>query len=181
MNIVLIGLSGSGKSNVGRALAQQLGWDFLDTDVEIERIAGRRIHQIFADDGEAAFRRLEAEAVKQALAGHHRVVAVGGGAIVDPANRREISMGNVVVLLEAGADTLISRLAKDEADEPRPMLTSGDPRERLLALKAARDPIYRSMAGIVVDTEGLSVEQAASRVARQVERLLAILDVREKR
>ncbi|MGI5836882.1 MAG: shikimate kinase [Chloroflexota bacterium] len=165
MNIVLIGLSGSGKSSVGRLLATQLGWEFFDTDADVERTAGRRIHEIFSAEGEATFRRFEAEAVKRALGGRKRVVAVGGGAIMDPINRQEISRGNVVVLLEANIDTLISRLTKDAADEPRPLLASGDPRTRLLALMAARDPIYRSIAGIVVDTEGLDIEQVTASIA----------------
>lgn len=169
MNVVLIGLSGSGKSSVGRILARRLGWEFLDTDEEVERTAGRRIHHIFEDDGEAVFRRLETEAVRWALSGNRRVVAVGGGAVVDPANRQEISGGNIVVLLEADIDTLLSRLEQDGVDEPRPMLTSGDPKERLLALKAVRDPIYRSIARIVVSTEWLDEEQVAATIAEQVE------------
>lgn len=184
MNIVLIGLSGSGKSSVGRALALKLGWEFIDTDEDVELTAGRRIHQIFADDGEAVFRQLEAESVRQALDGHRRVVSVGGGAVMDPANRQAISRGNVVVLLEAGIDTLLARLALDETEEPRPMLTSGDPMVRLLALKAARDPIYRSIAGIVINTESLGVDQLADSIARQVEKLLpkrAMLNRWEKR
>ena len=90
MNIVLIGLSGSGKSSVGRLLARRLGWEFIDTDEEVERTSGRRIYHIFAIDGEATFRRFEVDAVKRAIGRSNRVVAVGGGAVMDPANRREI-------------------------------------------------------------------------------------------
>lgn len=173
MNVVLIGFSGSGKSSVGSALARLLGWEFVDTDEEVERVSGRRIHEIFAQEGESAFRRLETEAVREALQGDRRVVAVGGGAVVDPANREAIAKGSLVVLLEAEVETLLSRLARDEGEEPRPMLASPDPRSRLLALKAARDPIYRSMAHLVISTEGLEVEKVAGRLARQVEGLVS--------
>ncbi len=90
MNVVLIGFSGTGKSSVGRALAKRIGWEFVDTDAEVERAAGKRIHQIFVEEGEEAFRRLEREALRDALSCAQRVVAVGGGAVVDPANERGV-------------------------------------------------------------------------------------------
>ncbi len=127
MNIVLIGFSGSGKSTVGRLLAQRLGWEFVDTDGEVERVSGKRIHRIFAEEGETLFRRLESEAVRRALQGTSRVVAVGGGAVMDPANRLVMRDGNLVVLLEAEVDTLHRRLAQATGEEPRPMLRMGVP------------------------------------------------------
>ena len=172
VNIVLIGLSGSGKSTVGKLLARLLDWEFVDTDKMVEQASGRRIHQIFAESGESAFRRLESEAVFDALDGDRRVIAVGGGAVVDSVNRQAIVDRSLVVLLEAGVDTLIARLSRDAVEEPRPMLVSNDPKARLLALKGYRDPIYRSMASIVVSTEGLDVEQVASCIVRQAEDLL---------
>ena len=180
MNIVLIGLSGSGKSTVGKLLARLLDWEFVDTDKMVEQASGRRIHQIFAESGESAFRRLESEAVIGALNGDRRVIAVGGGAVVDSVNRQAIVDRSLVVLLEAGVDTLIARLSRDAVEEPRPMLISNDPRVRLLALKGYRDPIYRSMASIVVSTEGLDVEQVASCVVRQAEDLLLQRDNRSR-
>ncbi len=163
MNVVLIGFSGSGKSAVGRLLAQRLGWEFVDTDVEVERRAGRRIHEIFAQEGESVFRRMEAESLRWALRGDSRIVAVGGGAVVDPSNRSVVREGNLVVLLEAGVDTLHQRLASAVADEPRPMLGTGG-RSRIAELKAARDPVYLEAAHITVSTEGADLEDVAARV-----------------
>ena len=167
MNVVLIGFSGSGKSTVGRLLAQRLGWDFVDTDAEVERIAGKRIHQIFAEEGEAVFRRIERETVLEALGGSSRVVAVGGGAVVDPTSRTAAREGNLVVLLEAAVDTLHQRLAGATDEEPRPMLGMGG-RARIVALKVARDPVYRETAHLVVSTEGIDVETVARQVAAAV-------------
>lgn len=182
MNVVLIGFSGTGKSSVGRILARQIGWEFVDTDAEVERTAGKRIHEIFAEEGEEAFRRLEREALREALSCPPRVVAVGGGAVVDPANRALLREGNLVVLLEAGVDAIHARLARAAVEEPRPMLGLGvaggsqrivDPRARIGSLKAARDPHYREIAGIVVATDETGVEEVARLVAKAVERHLA--------
>ena len=173
MNVVLIGFSGSGKSSVGRSLARRLGWDFVDTDAEVERTAGRRIHEIFAEDGEAAFRRLEAKEVDRALRRGRQVVAVGGGAVVNPYSRRAIKDGNLVVLLEAEVDTILERLSRDASEEPRPMLGSNDPKARLLALKAVRDPIYRATADLVLSTDQLGVDDVARELAGRVAMLLS--------
>lgn len=178
MNIVLIGFSGSGKSSIGRLLSQRMGWEFVDTDAEVERQTGRRIHEIFAQEGEAAFRRLESAAIGWALRGTDRIVSVGGGAVVDPANRAAMREGNLVVLLDAGLDTLHRRLSEAAVDEPRPMLGMGtqngvDPipnphstaLARMASLKAVRDPIYRNTAHLIVSSEDADPEGVASRVA----------------
>lgn len=169
MRLVLIGFSGVGKSTVGQMVAARLGWAFFDTDDEIERAAGRRIFQIFDQDGEPGFRRWEAQAVAKAVEEDDRVIAVGGGAVVDPANRRALKSGGLVVLLEGAVETLLERLRADVADEPRPMLESADPRGRMAALKKARKPIYLEMADLVVSTDGLSPEEVADRVVAATE------------
>ncbi len=181
MNIVLIGFSGSGKSTVGQGVAEQLGWEFVDTDVEVERVAGKPIHRIFAEDGEPSFRRLESEAVRAALQGEGRVVSVGGGAVMNPDNRRAMRDGNLVLLLEAEVDTLLERLSADTDDEPRPMLGMGvggqrpggntslaDARARIEALKAAREPIYRETAHRALRTDGRSVGDVMRQVVETV-------------
>jgi len=169
VNVVLIGLSGSGKSSVGRALAQRLGWVFVDTDREIEREAGRRIHEIFDIEGEAGFRRRETDMLLRVLREGRQVVSLGAGAVVDPANRARLATGNLVVLLEAEVDTLLARLETDQEKEPRPMLASGDPRERLCALKAVRDPIYHAVAAFRVLTEGKEIADIVATIATQVD------------
>ncbi len=170
MNVVLIGFSGSGKSSVGRLLAQRLGWELIDTDAEVERVAGKRIHQVFSEEGEAAFRRLEREAVGRALRGSSRIVAVGGGAVMDPANREAMRDGNLVVLLDAGVNTLHRRLAAAVQAEPRPMLgfEGVDARSRIDALKTLRDPVYRETAHLTISTEGIDVEGIADRVVAAI-------------
>jgi shikimate kinase len=165
MNVVLIGFSGTGKSRVGRVLAGLLGWEFVDTDLEVERAVGMRIHDIFAAQGEPGFRSLERAAVRAALSGDSRVIAVGGGAVLDPGNRQAMRSGNLVVLLEAAAGTLHDRLAAAEGDEPRPLLAGEDPRGRIASLKAEREPIYRETARIVVDTDGIDADEVAARIA----------------
>jgi shikimate kinase / 3-dehydroquinate synthase len=174
MNVVLIGFSGTGKSSVGNALARRLGWQFVDTDVEVVRAAGKPIHKIFADEGEAVFRGMETAAVLRALDGRRRVVSLGGGAVTNPA-ARDALVGSTVVLLEASLDTMLHRLQADDT-EPRPMLASPDPRGRMAELIASRDPIYRQVAGIVVSTEGVDVDGAAERVENAVRGLVAAGD-----
>jgi shikimate kinase len=165
MNVVLIGFSGTGKSRVGRALAGLLEWDLVDTDLEVERAAGVRISEIFAAEGEPGFRRRETAAVREALAGSSRVIAVGGGAVLHPDNRRAMRSGNLVVLLEAAPDTLYERLATAVGDEPRPLLAGEDPRGRIASLKAEREPLYREAAHVVVDTEGVDPDEVAAQIA----------------
>lgn len=176
MNVVLIGFSGCGKSSVGRALAGQLGWEFVDTDAEVERTAGRRIHEIFAEEGEATFRMLERSAVESALRGEHRVVAVGGGAVVDPTNRQAIREGNLVVLLDANVDIIQARLERAMGEEPRPMLAKGGA-ERIASLKAARDPVYRETAHVTIATDDATVEEVTLLVAEAVRRVQAGLEM----
>ena len=171
MNFVLVGLSGTGKSSVGRALAARLGCEFVDTDVEVVRMAGRPIHQVFAEEGEAAFRRLESEAVQMACAGQNRVISLGGGAAMDASNRQMLD-GSVVVMLEASVETMLERLRGGDT-EPRPMLASPDPRARMESLKEVRDPVYRGLAQVVVSTDGVDVDGAAERVAAVVAELVA--------
>ena len=129
-NIILTGFSGSGKSAVGRAAAALLGWAFVDVDAEVVRRAGKPVSAVFAEHGEAAFRRLEAEALADACSRGPAVVATGGGAIADPANRDLMLRSGVVVSLEARSDTIVDRLAADGA-EVRPLLHGPSPRDRI--------------------------------------------------
>ncbi len=176
--IYLTGFSGSGKTAVGRRVARLLGWDFVDTDEHIVERAGRPIEAIFAADGEAAFRRLELDAVRE-MAGRDRVVvSTGGGAIVNDDSRAVMLGAGFVVAVEARPETIYARLTSpvvsgfgDEggAEEMvRPLLRAAegqDPLERIEALKRERQWAYAS-AHWSVPTDGLSVEQAAHEVAR---------------
>jgi shikimate kinase len=162
--IALVGLSGTGKSSVGRLLAEGLGWALLDVDTLIEQLAGRRIPQIFADEGEPGFRDREAEALRQALSEPGRVIATGGGAVLRLENRRLLRDEALVVWLDAPTEALIARLRAH--DEERPLLSGDDPAARLEALRLARAEIYAEVAHLRVDTGGLSHAQVVEEIVR---------------
>lgn len=160
---VLVGAPGAGKSTVGRVLAGALGVEFRDTDRDIEQATGRPISDIFVDDGEDHFRRLETEAVAVALAEHHGVLALGGGAILD-ARTRALLAGHRVVWLQIDVPAAAKRvgLARD-----RPMLTM-NPRAHLRQLLLARAPLYAEVATDVIDTSELSVTATVDQLRRRL-------------
>lgn len=139
LNLYLVGMMGSGKSTVGRPLAEALGYRFLDADTALEGVAGRTIPEIFASDGETGFRDLETAVLGELSAWHSLVVATGGGVVTRPQNWGHLRQG-VVVWLDAPAERLLARLRKDPS--PRPLLNSADPEGRLRALLAQRLPLY---------------------------------------
>ena len=141
-NIVLIGMPGSGKTTVGGELAALLGRELVDTDELVERKAGRSIPDIFAEDGEAAFRDLEQKAVFNAGSMQGKVIATGGGAVLRPENRLSLAANGFVVYLRRDTDCL--------AREGRPLSLSGD----LAAMLAARDPVYSAFADLIVINSG---------------------------
>lgn len=166
---MLVGLSGSGKSTVGRLLAAWLEVPLVDTDELVVQSAGASIPEIFRQQGEAAFRSLEARAVERAVAGPPSVLATGGGAPVSDANRRRLWRGNFVVWLDAPVPTLAARVG--DSGSGRPLLAGDGARdgatERLAALRAAREKVYAT-AHARIDTERLDPEE----VARQIVALL---------
>lgn len=166
--VLLCGLMGSGKSRVGRALASRLHWDFCDTDESVERAAGMKVSEIFARDGEAAFRRLESEALR-ALPTHRCVVALGGGAVISAENRRVLREKGLLVWLDAPAETLVERMGDSQK---RPLLAGLDRAGRvakLEALRAERLAAY-SEADLRVETAGMSVPEAAAAVHAALEK-----------
>ncbi len=144
---VLIGSPGSGKSTVGRALAERLGAELLCTDTEIEKRAGKPIGDIFVEDGEARFRALEREIVAEGLRSWDGVIAVGGGAVLDEDTRADLADHHVVYLQVEFAEAA-RRVGMDVA---RPLL-AGNPRARLRKLLDERLPIYESLATVTVPT-----------------------------
>lgn len=164
--IVLVGLMGSGKSSIGKKLANSLGAPFADSDAEIERRSGRPIAAIFESEGEPAFRATEAGVVAELLAAEQPgVVATGGGAVLDPATRAAMRDHATVVWLRASPAVLVHRIA---ADGTRPLLAD-DPREALVRLAAEREPLYREVADHVVDVDHVArklvVEQVLASLA----------------
>ena len=156
--VVLVGLPGAGKSTVGAELARRLRVPFADTDDLVARQTGRTVSEIFSHQGEATFRQLEADMVAEALGSFDGVLALGGGAVVTESVRQDLlASGVLVVQLSAGQDELLSRLA---GSRPRPLL-AGDPGGRLAELAAAREPLYREVASLTVQTGGRSPAEVA--------------------
>ena len=161
---------GVGKTTTGELLAERLGWRFLDSDAEIVRRTGRTVPEIFASDGEAAFRAEESAALAEAVASTDPVVvAVAGGAVLDDSNRELLRRGGLVVWLRASVPTMVARVGTGAG---RPLLEDG-PEVVVPTLYERRRPIYESLAEVVVDVDALSPaavvdEVLSSDLARQL-------------
>lgn len=166
--VVLVGAMGAGKSTVGRLLASSWGTRLRDTDRDVEEREGRPISEIFVDRGEKYFRDVERSAVIEALEAHDGVLALGGGAVLDPDTRAALA-GHRVVFLHVGLADAVKRVGLGSA---RPLLL-GNVRARVKALLDERLSIYREVATITVETDGRPVEEVAEEVRRQVEALEA--------
>jgi shikimate kinase len=156
--VVLVGPPAAGKTTVGRLLADRLGVPFTDTDDLVVTRAGKPVGEIFVDDGEQAFRELEAAAVADALAGDG-VVALGGGAVLAEQTRTRLA-GHPVVLLAAGVPTSAARVG---LNRDRPLLL-GNPRQQLRALLEARLPLYREVAVAEIETDDRTPDEVADAV-----------------
>ncbi|CAK7282410.1 MULTISPECIES: shikimate kinase [Streptomyces] len=154
--VVLVGPMGVGKSTVGRLLAERLGSGYRDTDDDIVAAEGRTISEIFVDEGEESFRALEKAAVAAALAGHEGVLALGGGAILDPGTRALLA-GHRVVYLSMGVEEAVRRTGLNVA---RPLLAV-NPRKQWRELMEARRHLYEEVATAVVETDGRTPEEVA--------------------
>lgn len=164
--VVLVGPMGAGKTTVGRLLASAWDLPLRDTDRDVEDAQGRPISDIFVDQGERFFRDLERVAVADALATHEGVLALGGGAVVDPETRAALK-GHTVVFLHVGLSDAVKRVGLGSA---RPLLL-GNVRARVKALLDERLPVYREVATITVETDGRTAEDVAGEVREQVEHL----------
>ena len=150
-NVVLVGPMGAGKSTIGRALADELGAAFVDTDTLIEDRSGASIAWIFDVEGEEGFRDRETATIRELSGSRGAVIATGGGAVLREENRRLLRAMGAVVYLETSVK---QQLARTRRDRKRPLLRAGD-REKVLAdLLAVRDPLYREVADLVVRTDG---------------------------
>ncbi len=165
--IILIGFSATGKSKVGQEIARRLGWESADTDEEIVKLAGKSIDEIFAQDGEEHFRRLERQMLVEACEKGKTVISAGGGAIVDPQNRELMKNSGMVICLEAAAETIYQRLSRHTEDSGtlRPLLNVPDPLQRIKELKESREP-YCAVADWTVHTDSLTEEQVCLEVLR---------------
>jgi shikimate kinase len=172
-HLVLVGMMGVGKSSVGRRIALRLGRQFLDTDKLVEEEAGRTVAEIFAAEGEPAFRARESAAVRRALETQpYAVIAFGGGAVLDPISRGLARQLGLVVWLQAPARDLARRVSASlrrsggpDKGAGRPLLTAGRPPEQVLdEIARQREDAYRAAAHVLVDTSGRSPSQAATAV-----------------
>ena len=161
--IVLVGLMGSGKTTVGKRIAQELGYAFVDSDDVVASTAGKSVREIFAQDGEAVFRQCESEAIKSVLADRQSsvVLATGGGAVISSDNRSLISeQASTVVWLDASVEDLVVRT---KSGVTRPLL-DGDAATTLQSLSSQRSAWYDEVATVRIDTRGKSVAKVCSAV-----------------
>lgn len=163
-HVVLTGFMASGKTAVGRRLAKRLGYDFVDTDHLIEARLGMPIADYFARYGEPEFRRIEHEVVSTLVPAHPSVIATGGGTFVQEANREPLRRLGPVVCLVTSLETILERVGRNDK---RPLAAGADAALRLGKLLDERRPHYRT-ADVMVETDGLSVDQAAARVATAI-------------
>jgi shikimate kinase len=161
MNIVLIGLMGTGKTAVGQALAERLSWAFYDTDRMIEKETGLTIAQIFAKRGEAPFRELETQTVRLLGILDRVIIATGGGVPLRDENMRELEKNGFVVWLKAEPETILDRL--EDHVETRPLLADKDPLEAIQELLAAREEAYKRCRASVA-TDDLDPEEVAQKI-----------------
>ena len=167
-NLFLVGLMGAGKTTVGKLLAKHLGKQFIDSDHEIERRTGVKVHVIFELEGEAGFRAREAAVIDELSQQNNIVLATGGGAILQEENRRALHSRGTVIYLRANVEDLWRRTRHDKS---RPLLQTENPRARLQQLLTQRDPLYRETAHLVIDTG----EQNVQKLLRNLEKELAQL------
>lgn len=165
-SLFLTGPMGAGKSTIGRQLAKQLRLQFHDSDHEIEQRTGVDIPLIFEIEGEAGFRKREKAVIEELTRQPDIVLATGGGAILDPDNRKHLGERGTVIYLRT---TVTQQLKRTARDRNRPLLQTEDPRQRLLDLMQVREPLYREIADLVINTDGKHVKDVVREILRKLE------------
>ena len=170
MNLTLIGYRATGKTTLARLLAKRLGWDWIDADVEIERLAEKSIAKIFTEDGEPVFRDIEARVIAGLMDRSNLVIAAGGGAPLRAESRAAMRAGGRVVWLQASAETIHARMTGDETTATRrPSLTGRGPLDEIVHVMSVREPIYRETAHVKIDTEGKSPESLVDEILDHID------------
>jgi shikimate kinase len=160
-HILLVGMMGAGKTTTGHLVADRLGWGYRDSDADVEAMTGLTVPELFERDGEAAFRKAEATVLAESCASSSPlVIAVAGGAVLDPANRALIARSGTVVWLRARPETLGARVG-DGAGRP---LLGDDPTEAMRRLLGTRAPFYTELADLVIDVDDLTPSDVAERI-----------------
>jgi shikimate kinase len=165
-NIFLVGPMGAGKTTVGKRLAELRGMAFADSDHEVEERTGVDVAFIFEKEGEAGFRKREKQVIAELTARTGIVLATGGGAVLEPDNRQCLAGRGYVVYLRASIE---HQLRRTSYSDTRPLLQTGDRREVLEALFAVRDPLYREIADLVLETDGRNARTLAQEIERQLD------------
>jgi shikimate kinase len=169
-NVFLVGPMGVGKTTIGRLLAEELGYSFVDSDREIEARCGADIPWIFDVEGEEGFRERESKVLDDLSRKQGIVLATGGGIVLNPDNRKKLQSRGFVVYLTAQLDLLAERTGKDKK---RPLLQVDNPRQILEKTLLVRDPLYREIASAIVSTDQQNPRQAAKEIAALVRRQIA--------
>ena len=157
---------GAGKSSIGKRLAKKLGLEFVDVDLRLEQIAGASVPVIFELEGEAGFRLREEHLLAELMPGRGQVIATGGGAVLSPATRELLRRRGFVVYLKLGIAEQLKRLARDHT---RPLLAVADRQQMLESLAAERNPLYETLADLVIDCNRLAVGTASNRLCAQLQ------------
>lgn len=165
-NIFLVGPMGAGKTTVGKRLAELRGMDFADSDHEVENRTGVDVAFIFEKEGEAGFRKREKQVIAELTARSGLVLATGGGAVLEPENRQQLSSRGFVVYLHATIDHQLRRTSRSDT---RPLLQTPDRRATLEALFAIRDPLYREIADCVIETDGRNARILAQEIEQHLD------------
>ena len=164
-NLFLTGPMGAGKSTIGRQLSKQLRMVFYDSDREIENRTGVDIPLIFELEGEQGFRKRERLVIDELTSLPNIILATGGGAILDADNRKHLAERGLVIYLHASVN---QQLARTKHDRNRPLLQTDNPRQRLEDLMRLRDPLYREIADLVIDTDGKRVMAVVNQIIRKL-------------
>ena len=165
-NIFLVGPMGAGKTSVGRQLAKALKREFLDSDKEIEDRTGVSIPTIFDIEGESGFRTREQQIINELTQYDKLILATGGGAVLNKDNQKALQSRGIVFYLNASIDQLFQRTHRDRN---RPLLQTDNPKQKITELLEIRDPIYRSVADYVIETDGQSVRNVVDDILRHLE------------
>jgi shikimate kinase len=165
-NIILIGFMGTGKSTIGRIVAEQLGYQFIDTDIKIEAEQGKTISEIFETDGEAYFRDLEAKLALELSAKNLQVISTGGGFVLNPRNIMAFKPEGAIVALTAPARVIYERV---NGDAQRPLLATADPLARISKLLLERAPLYQN-ADLIIETMDKKPEELAMEIVGELTR-----------
>ena len=168
--VFLVGMPGTGKSSVAPLLAPRLGWGYVDSDAQIEKVSGLSIPGFFARHGEQAFRIQEARCIKWVSGlSDPLIVAVGGGAVLDLENRILMKENGIIIWFRAALDTLVARLSSQVAT--RPLIGEGDIRSNLKNLEAVRAPLYQEIATLTIDVDDGDIDKVTDRVLRALGRV----------